>query len=173
MSEETPEKQPGSKDETRWIQLVAGTDSEGAPVLEKLEVKLTDMGAFELLRSPLFVRDLAAGDIFSCAQDNPADYQIMKRSGNLAIRIFRKQDIDLLEQYLTPQVEKHGGSLDCKTERALAYSLHVNIGFADIERLFDSAMAKFQDSVWYYGNIYDRRDGVTPLQWWDEFLNQV
>lgn len=173
MSEETPEQHPGNTEETKWIQLVAGTDSQGAPVLEKLEVKLTDIGAFELLRSPLFVRDLAAGDIFSCAPDNPADYQVMKRSGNLAIRIFRKEDIDLLEQYLTPQVEKQGGSLDCKTERALAYSLHVNIGFAEVERIFDSAMAKFQDSVWYYGNTYDRRDGVTPLQWWDEFLNQV
>ena len=162
-----------SNEKTKWIQLVAGTDSQGSPVLEKLEVKLTDVGAFELLRSPLFVRDLAAGDIFSCAPDNPADYQVIKRSGNLAIRIFRKTDIEPLEMFLTPEVEKLGGSLDCKTERALAYSLHVNIGFADIERLFDSAMAKFQDSVWYYGNIYDRQDGVTPLHWWDEFLNKV
>ncbi len=78
-----------------------------------------------------------------------------------------------MEEYLTPEVEKLGGSLDCKTERALAYSLHVNIGFAEIERLLDGAMARFKDSVWYYGNIYDRQDGVTPLHWWDEFLNTV
>jgi len=119
MTNESEQK----KNETRWIQLVAGTDSQGAPVLEKLEVKLTEVGAFEMLRSPLFVRDLAAGDIFSCAPDNPADYQIMKRSGNLAIRFFRKDNVAPL--------------------------------------------------VWYYGNIYDRHDGVTPLHWWDEFLNTV
>ena len=169
MTNESEQK----KNETRWIQLVAGTDSQGAPVLEKLEVKLTEVGAFEMLRSPLFVRDLAAGDIFSCAPDNPADYQIMKRSGNLAIRFFRKDNVAPLEEYLTPEVEKLGGSLDCETERALAYSLHVNIGFAEIERLLDGAMARFKDSVWYYGNIYDRQDGVTPLHWWDEFLNTV
>jgi len=49
----------------------------------------------------------------------------------------------------------------------------VYIGFADIERLLDGTMAKFTDSVWYYGNIYDREDGTTPLNWWDEFLNTV
>lgn len=158
---------------TRWVQLVAGTDSGGMPVLEKLEVRSADKGAFELLRSPLFVRDLAAGDIFTCDSENLADYKVLKRSGKLAIRIFRKESVEELEQFLTPEVEKLEGSLDCQTQRALVYSLHVNIGFADIERLLDGAMAKFQDSVWYYGNIYSREDGVTPLHWWDEFLNQV
>ena len=158
---------------TGWIQLVAGTDNEGMPVLEKLPVKILEMGQFDLLQSPLFVRDLAAGDIFTCDSDNPADYRVLRRSGNLAIRVFRKAGIDTLEEELTPEVEKLGGSLDLKTDRALVYSLHVNIGFADIERLLDGIMARFTDSVWYYGNIYDREDGVTPLNWWDAFLDQV
>lgn len=165
MSEASPK--------TLWVQLVAGTDDAGMPVLEKLEVKPHVEDAYELLRSPLFVREMAAGDIFTCDSDNPADYRVLSRSGNLAIRIFRKDNIKELELFLTPEVEKLDGVLDCQTERALVYSLHVNIGFADIERLFDGAMAKFPDSVWYYGNIYSRKDGVTPLHWWDEFLNQV
>ena len=157
-----------------WIQVVAGTDNRGMPVLEKLEVRLLeDERAFELQRSPLFARDLAAGDIFTCDSDNPADYKILRRSGNLAIRVFRKNHIDELEEFLTPEVEKLDGSLDLKTDRALVYSVHVNIGFAEVERLFDNAMARFTDAVWYYGNIYDREDGVTPLNWWDAFLNQV
>jgi hypothetical protein len=158
---------------TGWLQLVAGTDSQGAPVLEKLPVKLLGDGQFELERSPLFVRDLAAGDIFTCHEDNPADYRVLRRSGNLAIRLFRKSGIAEVEDYLTPEVEKLEGSLDLNSERALVYSLHVNIGFGPIEQLFDGAMAKYQDCVWYYGNIYDRNDGVTPLHWWDAFLNPV
>lgn len=158
---------------TGTMQLVAGTDSRGAPVLEKLGVALLGDGQFELLRSPLFVRDLAAGDIFTCNENNPADYRVLRRSGNLAIRIFRKSDIAEVEEALTPEVKKLGGSLDLQTDRALVYSLHVNIGFGPIEQLFDGAMARFRDAVWYYGNIYDRADGVTPLHWWDAFLNQV
>jgi hypothetical protein len=143
------------------------------PVLEKLPVKILPLGSFELQQSPLFVRDLAAGDIFTCGNDNPADYSVLRRSGNLAIRVFRKAYIEELELSLTPDVEKLDGSLDLQTDRALVYSLHVNIGFADIERLLNGAMARFPDSAWYYGNIYDRTDGITPLHWWDEFLNTV
>jgi hypothetical protein len=87
--------------------------------------------------------------------------------------VFRKDNISLLEQNLTPEVEKQGGSLDLQTDRALVYSIHVNVGFADIERLFDGIMANYTDSVWYYGNIYDREDGTTPLHWWDAFLNEI
>ena len=157
--------QKQGKVETCWVQLLAGTDSQGMPVLEKLEVKRHEQeGTYELLHSPLFVRDLAAGDVFNCEDDNPASYKVIKRSGKLAVRVFCKDNPEELESTLTPEVEK----LD-----ALVYSVHVNIGFGEIERLFDNAIADTQGSIWYYGNIYDREDGVTPLNWWDEFINQV
>jgi hypothetical protein len=164
-----------TNDDTRTgiIQLMAGTDSRGMPILEKLPVKILHVGEYELLQSPLFVRDLAAGDIFTCEDDNPASYNVLRRSGNLAIRVFRKGDIGQVEDNLTPEVEKLGGSLDLKTDRGLVYSLHVNIGFADIERLLDGIMTDYPGAVWYYGNIYDREDGTTPLNWWDAFLNPV
>ncbi len=80
---------------------------------------------------------------------------------------------EILENNLTPQVEMQDGSLDIKTDRALSYSIHVNLGFAAIEEIFDNAMTAYPDSVWYYGNVYDPTDGVTPLNWWDSFINQV
>jgi hypothetical protein len=166
--------QKQGKVETCWVQLLAGTDSQGMPVLEKLEVKRHEQeGTYELLHSPLFVRDLAAGDVFNCEDDNPASYKVIKRSGKLAVRVFCKDNPEELESTLTPEVEKLDGTLDLKTDRALVYSVHVNIGFGEIERLFDNAIADTQGSIWYYGNIYDREDGVTPLNWWDEFINQV
>jgi hypothetical protein len=166
--------QKQGKIENCLVQLLAGTDSQGMPVLEKLKAKrLEKEGTYELLHSPLFVRDLAAGDVYSCEDDNPASYTVIKRSGKLAVRVFSKENPAALDAALTPEVEKLDGSLDLKADRALVYSVHVNIGFGEIERLFDNAIADNLGSVWYYGNIYDREDGVTPLNWWDEFINQV
>jgi hypothetical protein len=156
------------------IQLPAGQDSNGQKVLEKLEVYVLEQADhYELKQSPLLVRGLSKGDIFHVDQQNLDRIKVVKHSGNLALRVFRKTDIEMLESDLTPKVEMHDGSLDIKTERALSYSLHVNLGFAAIEALFDNAMAAYPDSVWYYGNVYDPVDGVTPLNWWDSFINQV
>ncbi len=174
-----------TQDNTLWIQLVAGTDSQGMPVLEKLEVTRQagnqdkehgspgESDYYVLVRSPLFVRDLAAGDVFTCNPENPADYEVIQRSGNLAIRLFRRDNISEVEEMLTPEVEKLDGRLELTTDRALVYTLHVNIGFGAIEKLFDGIMASYPDCVWYYGNIYSRQDGVTPLNWWHDFINQV
>lgn len=160
------------------LQLLAGVDSQGAPVMERVEAyAMEEKGCYEALRSPLFIRNLAAGDIFrieaSSQGDSQGQFSIVQRSGKLAVRVFCKTSIEELEQLLTPEVEKLSGSLDLKTERALVYSLHVNIGFSAIEQLFDGMMSRYPETAWYYGNIYDPRDGVTPLNWWDEFINQV
>lgn len=156
------------------IQLPAGLDSDGQQVLEKIEVFVMDQADhYELKQTPLLVRGLAKGDIISVNQQQADKFAVVKHSGNLAVRVFRKADIEVLENNLTPQVEMHDGALDIKTDRALSYSIHVNLGFAAIEELFDSAMAAYPDSVWYYGNVYDPADGVTPLNWWDSFINQV
>jgi len=156
------------------LQLPAGLDSDGQQVLEKIEVFVMEQADhYELKQTPLLVRGLAKGDIISVNQQQADKFVVVKHSGNLAVRVFRKADIEILENSLTPQVEMHDGALDIKTDRALSYSIHVNLGFAAIEALFDSAMATYPDSVWYYGNVYDPTDGVTPLNWWDSFINQV
>jgi hypothetical protein len=156
------------------IQLPAGQDSDGQQVLEKIEVFVMEQADhYELKQSPLLVRGLAKGDIICVDQQYANKFKVVKHSGNLTVRVFRKSDIEILESSLTPQVEMHDGSLDIKTDRALSYSIHVNLGFSAIESLFDNAMATYPDSVWYYGNVYDLVDGVTPLNWWDSFINQV
>lgn len=162
------------REQQALIQLPVGQDANGQRVLEKLAVYVLEQpDHYELQQSPLFARGLAKGDIFHVDQQNPDRITVIKHSGNLALRVFRKTDIEILESNLTPQVEMHEGTLDIKTERGLSYSLHVNLGFAAVEALFDNAMAAYPDSVWYYGNVYDPVDGVTPLNWWDSFINQV
>jgi len=156
------------------LQLPAGQDSEGQQVLEKLEVFVLEQADhYELKKSPLLARGLAKGDIIYVDPKQADKFVVAKRSGNLAVRVFRKTAIEALESHLTSKVEMHEGALDITTDRALSYSVHVNLGFAAVEAIFDSAVAAYPDSVWYYGNVYDPADGVTPLNWWDSFINQV
>jgi hypothetical protein len=156
------------------LQLPAGYDNDGQTVMEKVEAYVLEgEDHYEIKKTPLLVRGLAKGDIISTSQEKDDKFVVIKHSGNLAIRVFRKTGLELLENGLTPQVEMHDGSLDINTERALSYAIHVNLGFSAIETLFDNAIATYPDSVWYYGNVYDPTDGVTPLNWWDSFINQV
>jgi hypothetical protein len=156
------------------LQLQAGKDSKGQQVLEQLKARVLEKESdFEILQTPLLVRNLAKGDVIAISPHSQDAYTLIQRSGNLAIRVFSKTSLDKLELLLTPEVEKLDGSLDLKTTRALSYSLHVNLGFAVIEALFDNVMASFADTVWYYGNVYDPQDGLTPLNWWDSFINQI
>lgn len=162
------------KPSTVILQMPAGLDSEGQRVLERIQAcKLEQEGHYQVQQSPLFIRNLARGDLIALKPDKPAGFLPVQRSGNLAIRVFRKEDLAELELTLTPEVEKLDGSLDLQSERGLSYSLHVNLGFAAIETLFDNVMASFPGAVWYYGNVYDPADGISPLNWWDSFINQV
>ena len=154
--------------------FLAGIDDDEQPVFESLEVELLDpeTSHIRLLKSPLFARNLAAGDKLRIIDQGSAEYELVKRSGNLSGRVFRKYQVETLSQYLTPAIEKLGGCLDLQTDRALVYSIHVSIGFAVIEELLNTAGAEYPDTFWYYGNVYDPDDGTTPMLWWQQFDSQ-
>ena len=154
--------------------FLAGIDDTGQPVFESLEVELLDQDTthIRLLKSPLFVRNLAAGDKLRVIDSNSAEYELVQRSGNLSVRAFRTYQLEALSEVLTPTIEKLGGSLDLQTDRALVYSIHFSIGFSTIEKLLDTVSAEYPDTFWYYGNVYDPDDGTTPMLWWEEFESQ-
>ena len=150
------------------LPFVAGFNADDQPVFESLEVELLDAASDEvrLLRSPLLTRNLAAGDKLKVLNPAGAEYELVERSGNLSIRVLRRQHIEELEQVLTPKFEKLGGSLDLSNPRALVYTIHVSIGFKPIEELLNEVCAQFDESIWNYGNVYDPEDGATPMEWW-------
>ena len=154
--------------------FLAGIDDAGQPVFESLEVELLDQDTahIRLLKSPLFVRNLAAGDKLRVIDSNSAEYELVQRSGNLSVRAFRTYQLEALSEVFTPTIEKLGGSLDLQTDRALVYSIHFSIGFSTIEKLLDTVSAEYPDTFWYYGNVYDPDDGTTPMLWWEEFESQ-
>ncbi len=162
------------------LSLIAGYRNDGEPVLEKIVVeamtpatKAPATKEYRLLKSPAFVRSLAAGDRIRFPADNPAGYELLKRSGNLCIRVLRKDGIEEVANALSPELELLDGTLDLQSPRVLVYSIHVSIGFQSIEILLDRVVGQFPGTVWYYGNVYDPADGVTPLDWWQEFLAPV
>jgi len=153
------------------LPFLAGVDPGGQPVFENLIVTIVDANDYQvqLTQSPLLVRNLAAGDKIKLIDPASANYELLQRSGNLAIRVFRKHQLDALEEFLTPAMEKLDAVLDVHSERALVYSIHYSIGFSTIEEVLNQASAAFPDTVWYYGNVYDPDDGTTPLEWWLDF----
>ena len=156
------------------LPFLAGVNGTGEPVFESLEVELLpDSPQYaRIMKSPLFTRNIAAGDTIKLINPDTAEYELVSRSGNLCVRVFTKDNLSKLEQTLTSEIEKLGGSLDQQTERALVYSIHVSIGFQTIEQRLENAFRDYPDCVWYYGNVYDPEDGITPLEWWLDFDSQ-
>lgn len=170
------------------LTLIAGFSNDGEPVVEKIAVDALEPASstvetpgksaalareYRLQKSPAFVRGLAAGDRIRHPSKKQAGYELVQRSGNLAIRVLRKDNIAEVAASLTPEFELLDGSLDLQAPRLLVYSIHVSIGFQVIEELLDRAIGQFPGTVWYYGNVYDPADGVTPLDWWQDFLKPV
>ena len=143
-------------------------------MFESLEVETLDPGEelVRLRKSPLLVRNLAAGDKLRVRAPVTASYDLIQRSGNLCIRVYRKQQLSTLADFLSPEIEKLDGSLDLQTDRALVYSIHYTIGFAAIEALLNRACEEYPGTVWYYGNVYDPADGVSPLLWWENLESE-
>ena len=156
------------------LPFLAGLSAEGEPVFESLRAEFLpdDPNRVRLLQSPLFARNLAAGDTVRLINPDTAEYELERRSGNLSVRVFRRANVEELNDFLTPAIEKLGGSLDFSTDRALVYSVHVSIGFGLIEEVLNRGCEAYPESVWYYGNVYDPEDGSTPLEWWLDFDKQ-
>ena len=67
---------------------------------------------------------------------------------------------------LEQQVKRLGGVLDGGIERGLVFTLPVSVGFPVIEDCFNRWVDEHPGWEWYFGNVYDPRDGITPLNWW-------
>ena len=150
------------------IELFAGNDPHGKPIVERLSVKQNDDDSFQLVKSPAFIKGLASGDTVKMLAESK-EFEIKQHSGNLCIRVYAKSDLTEISEQLTPELEKLGGELDIETERFLIYSIHVSCGFSAIEGLLNRYVTEI-GGLWLYGNVYDPVDGITPLNWWNDIL---
>ncbi|UTA47972.1 DUF4265 domain-containing protein [Simiduia sp. 21SJ11W-1] len=149
------------------IEMFAGYNPSGQPVAEKLQVRANEDGTLQLVKSPAFIKGLAAGDTIKLDPKDQA-FEIVRRSGNVCIRVYAREDLGAIAEALTAALEKLGGELDIQTPRMLVYSVHVSLGFNTIEKILGEHLTA--DCQWLYGNVYDPQDGETPLNWWQEIL---
>lgn len=151
------------------IELMAGVKPDGTPVVERLQVTVQEDDSCQLVRSPAFIKGIASKDVIKLNKDDQS-FEVVKRAGNLCIRVFSREGVEKLAEELAPQIEKMGGELDFENERMLVFSIHVSCGFQKIEDLLNDYIDEDEGQAWLYGNVYDPKDGVTPLNWWLEIL---
>ena len=147
------------------IELYAGTRPDGEPVYEKIATRVFGDNDFQALHSPGFVRGLARGDHFLLVSRKAGSFEVTRRSGNLAVRVYSTIPVQSLDVALTPQVTQLEGRRDVMSDHLLVYSLPLEAGFDAIETTFEQALSGSGDARWSYGNVYDERSGE-PLNWW-------
>lgn len=145
------------------IKIFVGASTAGKPVFE--EVHVDPVGTqFRLLQSPGLALGLAAGDLVEV--DDSGMYRVVARGGNICLQVYGGEFLQALEDELTVELSKYDGVLDGKSNRQLVYTVPVSAGFESIEMVLNNAVARCPGAEWYYGNVYDPEDGVTPLNWW-------
>lgn len=158
------------------LELLAGRHPNGEIIVERVLVTpQPEENSYLLLKSPVFVRGIACGDVIqkmdASDKNSPKGaFKVLQHGGNLCVRIFSKEANDALEQALTSEIEKLGGDLDIHEQRVLVYSVHVSCGFSTIEKILNEQLANNDQANWLYGNVYDPQDGE-PLNWWQAILS--
>jgi hypothetical protein len=107
---------------------------------------------------------VAAGDVIQI--DEGLTPRVISRGRNLCIQVYSKSAGRQVEDALVQNLRPLGGYLDGKSPRQLVFTVPVAAGFEAIEKRLTIALTPFPDVEWFYGNVYDPLDGVTPLNWW-------
>ena len=138
---------------------------EGRPLKEPVHAEEVGHGVFRLLDSPGLVQGIAAGDEFRLVGGDGA-FEVTRRGGNLAVQVFSTGPVAPHRAELAERVARLGGTLDGAVERGLVFTVPVSAGFPAVEAVFNGWVAERPGWEWYFGNVYDPVDGVTPLGWW-------
>ncbi|WP_263147990.1 DUF4265 domain-containing protein [Pseudomonas sp. RIT-PI-AD] len=151
-------------DNAETLNIYAEKASNGRILREEVLVKKLATGDYLLLASPGIVLNLAKGDRFRVL-DECAPVKVL-RAGNICVQFFSDGIIaDAIQVIKKVVVEKLNGTVDGYTERSIVITVSVELGFAKIESVVNELANKY-NLEWYYGNVYEMEDGVTPLNWW-------
>lgn len=146
------------------IELEAGRRSNGEPVFEAVLVEPVGGDLHRLVASPTLVLGLAAGDIIQL--HGAGRFDVKTRGGNLAVCVYGDH---AHADEVAADVWTLGGVLDGRAPGATVFTIPVTAGFESVERVFNELTERHPEIEWYFGNVYDTTDGVTPLGWWEHF----
>lgn len=146
------------------VNLNLGPGPSGRPVFEEVLVEARGRDRYLLVASPGLALGVAAGDEIEV--DESGRFRVLTRGGNLCVQVFRKEHIDEVDRFASTRIMQLHGRLDGRSAKQVVYTIPVSAGFPAIERILADVMATYPDVEWGFGNVYDERDGVTPLNWW-------
>jgi Domain of unknown function (DUF4265) len=146
----------------KTINLPAAKNKSGDTIYE--EVLVDDIGNhhFKIIATPALVLGIAAGDEIFFRHEK-SEFSVVKRGGNVAIQLHG--DNFIVDKYLDElSVLTH--QVDGRATDMTVLTVSIKLGFLKIQEILNIFCTKHPEISWYYGNIYDPEDGVTPLNWW-------
>ena len=132
--------------------------------LQPVPVRQLADDLFEVLFTPGFVDGIAAGDTIRVTDPSSGRFDVVRRGGNLAIKLFSDLELTPLLTWLQPRLEAMGGRLDGRLARAAAFTVPVSATFQAVEAVMADVVRSQPGLEWYFANVYD--DDGTPLNWW-------
>lgn len=148
------------------VHLLVQYDDEGKPLREPVHAEYMDNGHYRLLYSPGFVEGIGAGDEFRVLNEY-GEFEVIRRGGNVVVQVYSNTDVEPYKDDLTGKVDAIGGWLDGSIDRGMVFTIPSSVGFETIESIFNDFLSVTPGIEWVYGNVYDPKDGTTPLGWWE------
>ncbi|HEY3330083.1 MAG TPA: DUF4265 domain-containing protein [Capsulimonadaceae bacterium] len=134
-----------------------------------------------LLASPGFVGGAAAGDEVQLISQALGTFRVLRRGGNISIQVFfndsdsakRNSIADAVDKIIQPLGGRVDGGADSDIGHLLVLTVPFIDNFAGIESAMGIISSRFPVERWMYGNVFDDRDGTTPLNWWHFTLSPI
>ncbi len=137
---------------------------EGSDGREATEVRRLADGLLEILYTPGFVEGIAAGDLIRVTDPDTGAFEVVRRGGNLGVKLFSEGPIQPVLDWLGPSLLALQARLDGQIERGAVLTIPASIGLPAVDAAMDAVATAFPGLVWYYGNVYDAAG--EPLGWW-------
>lgn len=155
--------------DSETLHLLVDAHDPEAHVLDHVEVQRVGVREYEILRSPCFVRLIAAGDVIRLDEADPHRFTVVRRGGNVSVHVSCGTPIaPEVRDALARALADIGGRLDEESLRVLVFTIPASVGFSRIDALLNALVERCPGARWGYGNACDPADGVTPLERWDE-----
>ncbi len=148
-------------------------DGSANPGREEVPARHVGGCEWELLRSPLYATEVAAGDVIRISDDETGRFEIVRRGGNVCVQLYladaEADDAEATQsevEAIRADLEPLGGTVDASTPGLIAFTLAAEVGFSAIELVAAAAVARRPGAQWQYSNVYDPMTGE-PLGWWE------
>lgn len=151
--------------ERTTVNVLADHGADGRPIFEELLVDRLQDEVFRLVASPGLVLGLGAGDEIE-VDPNSGKFTVHKRGGNFAVWVYTNDGMDDAIESVASAVARLGGRLDGRKRTLVVFTIPADAGFPAVEEIFYRFVDENPSAEWYFGNVYDPADGVTPLNWW-------